>query len=118
MEWEKRDENSKTDQQQQINVALRVRRDLSDLGRSLHQVAHVETAKRNGKTLVKQDQTQQQNETPDCQIDRDLPCGPDTISASPNPDQQKRRNQRQFMERVEEKQIDGGKRADRPSANE
>jgi len=98
----KRDENSETDKQQQINVPLRVRSDLAHSGCSL-QHADIKTARGERNALVKQDQAEQQNETADGQIDCDFPRRCDAIAATPDADQQERRNQCEFVKRVKEK---------------
>src|SRR6059058_4238900 len=85
MEWKKRNKNSKTDKQQQINMTLRVRRNLTEAGGSL-QRANVKAARRVWKTLIKHNQAEQQNEAANGQINSDLPRCRDTISAAPDPD--------------------------------
>src|ERR1700693_2212392 len=92
---EERDQNSETDVQEQINMALRFRTDLPRRRRSL-QLANVETARRDWNALIKQDQTDEQNETSESEIDRDLPrsCAP--VPAAPNSDQQKSWDKREF----------------------
>ena len=97
-----RDENSETDKQQQINMPLRVRRDLAHCGCSL-QHANIKTPRGERKALVKQDQAEQQNETADGQIDCNFPGRCDPIPAAPDSDQQKCGDQREFVKRVKEK---------------
>ena len=88
VKWKKRNKNSKTDKQQQVNMTLCVRRNLTEAGGGL-QRANVKTACRDGKTLIKENQAEEQNEAANCQVNSDLPRCRDTISAAPDPDQQK-----------------------------
>ena len=60
-------------------------------------------ARRDWNALIKQDQTDEQNETSEREIDGDLPRGRAPIPAAPDSDQQKSRDEREFMERVKEK---------------
>src|SRR6266852_761172 len=102
VKWKKRNKNSKTNKQQQVNMTLRVCRDLTEAGSSL-QRANVKTACSDGKALIKENQAEQQNEAANCQVDRNLPRCRDTISAPPDPDQQKCGDQRELMKRIKEK---------------
>src|SRR5437660_995893 len=73
---------------QEVNMRLCVRRNLTEAGGSL-QRANVKTACRDGETLIKENQAEEQNEAANCQVNSDLPRCRDTISAAPDPDQQK-----------------------------
>src|SRR5207244_2978835 len=117
VERKKRDENSETDEQQNVNLPLRRGRDLPGERGSL-QIANVEAARFDRNALVKQDQSEQQNETPEREINRDFPRSRGAIAASPDADQQKRRDQRQLVKGVEEKQVDRCERADCAAGNE
>src|SRR6185369_2715564 len=64
------------------------------------------------------DEAEQQNETADREIDRDLPRRSEAILATPDPDQQECGNEREFVKSVKEKQINRSKCADRPSGNQ
>src|SRR5205814_6745633 len=86
VKWEERDENSEADKQQQINMALRIRRDLTE-GGSGFQRADIEATRFNWNALIKQDQTDQQDEASNREIDRDLPRGRGPIPAAPDSDQ-------------------------------
>src|SRR5262249_27619216 len=112
-----RNENSEADEQQKVNVAL-VRRGEGVNRGSLLQFRDIETALRRRKTLVEQDQSDQQNETAEREIDRDLPGRAHAISRSPNPNQKKCRDQRELVKRVKEKQIGRSEGADRAGGNE
>src|ERR1700730_10041003 len=68
--------------------------------------------------LVEQDQSKQENKTPDREINRDLPGRGVAIAASPNADEQKRRDERELMKCVKEKKIERSKRANRAAGNE
>ena len=83
-------------------MALRFRTDLPRHGRSL-QRANVEAARRDWNALIKEDQTDEQNETSEREIDRDLPRSRAPVPAAPDSDQQKSRDEREFVERVKEK---------------
>ena len=83
-------------------MPLRVWSDLAHSRRSL-QNTNIETPRAERKALIKQDQTEQQNEAADRQINRDFPRRCDPISAAPNSDQQKCRDEREFVKRVKEK---------------
>jgi len=104
-----RDEDAEAEKKKQINISLSVRRDLSS--RSL-QCAHVEGARASWNALVQQNQPQKQNKTPDREIDRDLPRRGRAIAASPNTDKQKSWDERELVEGVKEKQVQGRKSAD------
>src|SRR5207247_2390257 len=102
MKWEQGNENAETNQQQKIDVAL------LRSGNGMHsdrflQRANIEAPFRRRKTLVKKNESDQQNETAEREINRDLPRGADAIAGSPNSDQQKCRDQRELMKRVKEK---------------
>src|SRR4029077_6592809 len=68
-------------------------------------------------TLVEKNQADQQNKTANGEIDRDFPGRAGAVAGSPNSDEQKRRNQRQLVEGVKEKQIDRTESADRAGRN-
>src|SRR4029450_4421357 len=102
VKWKKRNKNSKTNKQQRVNMALCVCRDLTEAGGSL-QRANVKAACSEGKALIKENTAEQQKEAANCQVDSDLPRCRDTISAAPDPDQQKRGDQRELMKRIKEK---------------
>jgi hypothetical protein len=53
--------------------------------------------------LIKENQAEQQNEAANCQVDSNLPRCRDTISAAPDPDQQKCGDQSELMKRIKEK---------------
>src|SRR5947199_3956722 len=114
---EERNKNSKADKQQEVNVTLCVCCDLAE-GSCDRQRADVEAAQWGRNALVKQDQTQQQNETSYREIDRDFPCCRYPITGAPNSDQQKRGNECQLMKRVKEKQVDRHKSTDCATGNE
>ena len=86
MKWEERDEDSEADKKQQINMALRIRRDLTQGGCGF-QRADIKATRFNWNALIKQNQTDQQNEASNREIDRDLPGGRGPISAAPDSDQ-------------------------------
>ena len=111
MKGKERDQNSKADQKQQIDVMLRIGGKLPRRDGGL-QIANVETARFGRNALIKQDQSKQQNETAEREIDRDLPGGGDTVAAAPNSDQQKCRDERELVKRVKEKEIERSERAD------
>src|ERR1035441_3626863 len=76
-------------------------------------IGELGNVKRAGSRLqVKGDQPHQRNQSPDAQINRDLE-GSVVLLLSPAPDanHNKRRNQRQFMEEVKEKQVERGEGA-------
>src|SRR5438067_1649785 len=105
MKREKRNQNSKPNQQQQINVPLlRTGDRMHD--RCFLQMSDIETALRGRKTLIKKDESDQQNETAEREVDGDFPCRTNTISSSPNSDKQECRNERELMKSVKEKQVD------------
>ena len=66
-------------------MALRVCCDLAHRGRSL-QRTNIETPGSQRKTLIKQDQSKQQDKTADRQIDRNFPCRCDPVFAAPDSD--------------------------------
>src|SRR6266550_6840221 len=104
-----RDEDAEAEKKKQINISLSVRRDLRS--RSL-QCAHVEGACASWNALIKQNQPEKQNKTPDREIDRNLPRRGRAIAASPNTDKQKSWDERELVEGVKEKQVQGRKSAD------
>ena len=55
---------------------------------------------------------------PSREIDRDLPGGGEAVARTPDADEQKGRDQRQLVERVEEKEIERSKSADRAAGEE
>src|SRR5262249_16891903 len=71
-----------------------------------------------GQTLVKQDQPNQQNETANRKINRNFPGRPDAVAGSPNSDEEKRRDQRELVKRVKEKEINRGEGADCAGGNQ
>ncbi len=77
------------------------------------QRANIEAARLRGQALIKQDQTDKENETAKRQIDGDFPGGGHAIAAPPNSNKQKSGNQREFVKGVKEKQIERRKRAER-----
>src|SRR6266487_3677597 len=117
MKREEGDQDSETKEQEQINMTLCLDANLPHRSRGL-QRANVETARPDWHALVKQDQTNEQNETTECKIDRDLPSRRGPVSAPPDPDQQKRRDEREFVKRIKEKYVERSKRADRAAGNE
>ncbi len=60
---------------------------------------------------VEANEAEQENETPDREVDRDFPrrCLP--VAGAPDADEQEGRDERQFMKRIEEEEIERGKRA-------
>ena len=83
-------------------MALRFWTDLPRRSRSL-QRANVEAARRDWNALIKQDQTDEQNETSEREIDRDLPRGRAPVPAALDSDQQESWDKREFVERIKEK---------------
>src|SRR5438105_9269787 len=115
MKWKQRNQNPETDEQQEINVFLCARRD--ERG-ARFQLRDVERLRALWQTLIEQDQSEQENETSHCQVDRDLPCGGNPVAASPDPNEQKCRDQRELVERIKEKEIERSKRADCSGRNQ
>src|ERR1044072_1997141 len=105
MKREERNQDSKPSQQQQVNVPLLRAGDCMN-DRCFMQMSDVETALGRRKTLIKEDEPDQQNETAECEVDRDFPCRTNAMVGSPNPKEQKRRNQCEFVKSVKEKQVD------------
>ena len=66
-----------------------------------------------GHAAIKQDQAEEQNETAEREIDRDLPGRGEAIARAPDADEQKGRNERELVKGVEEEQIERSERADR-----
>ena len=97
-------------------MALRIGGDLAG-GSSCLQCANIETARRVGHAVIEQDQTEQENEAAERQINRDFPRRGDAISAAPNSDEQKCRNQREFVKGVKEEEIDRRESAERAAGN-
>ncbi len=114
---EKRNENAEADQEQQIDVALRLRGDHPERGRFL-QCAEVKAARSLRHAAVKHDQAKQKNETPGREIDRDFPGGGLPIAAAPDSDEEKSRDERQLVEGVEEKEIERSECAHGAAGNE
>ena len=83
-------------------MALRLGADLSRRRRCL-QRANVKAARCDWNALVEQDQTDEQNETSERKIDRDLPGGRASVPAAPDSDQQKSRDECELVKRVKEK---------------
>ena len=69
------------------------------------QRANIETPRCLGHAAVEQDQTEQENEAAKREINCDFPRSSNAISTAPNPDEQKRRNQRQFVKGVKEEEV-------------
>src|SRR6266404_4287587 len=82
------------------------------------QFANIERSLRRRRALIKQDQRDEQNETAEREINCDFPRRANAISRSPNSDEQKRRDQRELVESVEEKQIDRCESANGACGNE
>src|ERR1700730_13824097 len=110
-----RDQNAENDKEQEGNILLRVRCDLTG---GCFQRGNVERAQSGRHALIEQNQSKQENETPDREIDRDLPGRGVAIAASPNADEQKRRDERKLVKCVKEKEIERRKRADRATGDE
>ncbi len=72
-------------------------------GRRGLECAEIEAARRFRHAAIKQDQAQEENEAAGREIDRDLPRRGEAIPASPNSDEEKCRDEREFVKGVEEK---------------
>src|SRR5207249_11644141 len=105
MKRKERDKNAEPDQQQKINVALHRSRNRVR-GRGGLQFPNVKSSRGRWQTLVKQNQSDQQNETAEGEINCDFPRCDAAIARSPDSDEQKCRDQSEFVEGVKEKQID------------
>src|ERR1051326_1915396 len=105
MKREERNQDSKPSQQQQVNVPLLRAGDCMN-DRCFMQMSDVETALGRRKTLIKEDEPDQQNETAECKVDGDFACRTNPIAGSPKPNEEKRRNQGEFGKSVKEKQVD------------
>ena len=97
VKWTKRNENAEADEQNQVNVSLRLR---SDLHGGFLQCANIKTARGHGHALIKHDQTEEQNETAQRKIDCNLPRRGGAVIASPNADQQERRNECELVKGI------------------
>ncbi len=82
------------------------------------QFSNIESAGSDGETLIEQDQPKQENETAEREINRDLPGRGAAISTAPDSDKQERRDESQFVEGVEEKQIKRSEGTDRAAGDE
>src|SRR5947207_3413136 len=105
MERKERGQNSEPGKEQQIGVMLGISGKLHGADRGL-EIANIEAARFGRNTLIKQNQSEEQNETAKREINCDLPRRRDAIAAAPNSDQQERRDERELVKRVKEKQID------------
>src|SRR5438034_9901716 len=81
MKWEERDEDSEADKKQQINMALRIHRDLTQGGGGF-QREDIKATRFNWNALIKQNQTEQQNEDSNRDMDLDLPGDRGPVSAA------------------------------------
>src|SRR5438105_2575574 len=102
MEWPERYQNSKTKQQKGENEALGVcrKRMVPEIFREFRNIERA-----SARLQIKGDQTHQRNERSDAQVKRDLERGivlP--FPPAPNPDHDEGWHQREFMEKVKEKQ--------------
>ena len=82
------------------------------------QGAQIKAAQIRRHTAVEQDQSKQQNETAEREINRHFPRGSETVARSPNTNEQKRRDERELVKCVEEKQIERRERAHRSGRDE
>ena len=115
MERKERNENAEPDQEHQEDVAL----GLSGDGRGrLLQCSEIKTARGLRHAAIKHDQTKQKNETSGRQIDRNFPCRGLPVAGPPDPDEQERGNQREFVKGVEEKEIERSECARGAASNE
>src|SRR2546423_6002150 len=112
---EKRNQNPEAEQQQQENISLRFGRNQD---RRFLQDTKIKAARGFRHGAIKHDQAEQQNETAGCEIDRDLPGGDYAIAAAPDSDEQERRDERELVKGVEEKQIERRERAHRSGGDE
>ena len=109
VEREQRDQDAETHQQDGKNPALRGIADRSEQ----RDLGEVKRAVQRRKADVQADQSDEQDDAPDREINRDLPGGSLAVFAvAPDADQQKGGDQRQLVERVEEKQVKRDERAD------
>jgi hypothetical protein len=110
-------ENPKTEQQQGEDRVLRTGRNRvrPEIGRHLHQV---ERALRLRHLQVERDQPRQRDQRPEREIKRDLKRGVVLpFAAPPHPDHDERGHEREFVEGVEEKQIERRERSQHTAAH-
>src|ERR1044072_3962167 len=105
MKRQERNQDSKPSQQQQVNVPLLRAGDCMN-DRCFMQMSDVETALGRRKTLIKEDEPDQQNDTAEGKADRDFPCRTNAIAGAPNANEEKGRSQCEFVKSVKEKQVD------------
>ncbi len=109
MKGEKRDEDAKTDEEEQIGTALGGGRNDSTRGQFL-EVDQIESANGFGKGEVEIEQTDQKNKTPQTEINGNFPSGRLAFSTSPKADQEEGRNERELVKCIEEEKIHRSKR--------
>ena len=80
--------------------------------------AQIKAARGFGHAAVEKDEPEEQDEAPGREIDRDLPGGGVAVSAAPDSDEEERRDERELVEGVEEKQIERSEGAERAGRDE
>src|ERR1700736_1117094 len=115
VEWKERNQAAKTDQQHEENVSLGFGRNLP--GQSFKS-AHIEGTRIRGKALVQHDQPDQENETAQAEIDCNFPCCGSAISAAPNSNQKKGRDQSELVKGIKKEQIERSERANCSAGNQ
>src|SRR6476646_6645116 len=111
VEGKERNQCAKPNKQQQKNLILRACADPA-VRRHRLQCPQIETSQIRRHAAIEQDQPEQENKTSDREVDRNFPRGPESIARTPDADQKKSWNERELMERVEEKEIERSKGAD------
>ena len=110
VEWEEGNQDAEPDEQKDIRTDLRSGGDGS-AGREFLEVDEVESAQRFRHGEVEIEQADEQDEAAEPEIDRNFPRRRVPLAAAPNTDEQEGRDEREFVEGVEEEEIDRGKRA-------
>ena len=109
VERKERDEDSESDEQQQIDpVAIQKQSGF----RHADDRPEVERPHTLGLDEIETDQPQEENKAAEGEVDRGFPSRRLPVARAPDSDQQKRRDEGQLMEHVEEKEIDRGERPD------
>ncbi len=115
MKRKKGDQNPKAKHDQDVDG----RAGLGGTGRGqLRDAPHVKSAIALRQAQVEAKQTDQKNEAAKGQVGRHFPGGGLAVARSPDADQQECRDERELMEHVKEKCVEGGKSADRPGGDE
>ena len=116
VEREERDQDAEAEEQAEVNP--RGLRDAAGRHRQRLQAGDAEGAGFGGDAEIERQQTDEQNEAAEGEVDGDLPGGGDPVAGTPDADKKEGRDERQFVERVKEEEIQRGERARGPCDDE